>query len=147
MGVGRRIVLSIGDNRDKDESDQEKIASYSKRTTEGSSSSQATLEQDSTMGVRSRIDLPREGSVETAYRRLKEVIDEPSSPVNKKGSSKPDFKAVSRGMRSSAKKIAKTRICDTRVYLYDELIEHRQRMEDDDDSFQFSIDDVEKDFS
>ena len=147
MGVGRRIVLSIGDNRDKDESDQEKIASYSKRTTEGSGSSSATLEQDSTMGVRSRIDLPREGSVETAYRRLKEVIDEPSSPVNKKGSSKPDFKAVSRGMRSGSKKIARTQIRDTRVYSYDELMEHRHRMEDDDDSFQFNIDDVEKNFS
>ena len=73
------------------------------------------LELDSTMGVRSRIDLPREGSVETAYRRLKKVIDEPSSPDNKKGSSKPDFKAVSRGMRSGAKKIAKTRIHDSRV--------------------------------
>ena len=119
----------------------------SKISAEGSGPSPATLELDSTMGVGSRIDLPREGSVETAYRRLKEVIDEPSSPVNKKGSSKPDLKAVSRGMRSGAKKIAKTRIRNTRVYSYDELIEHRHRMEDDDDSFQFSIDDVEKDFS
>ena len=84
MGVGRRIDLSIEANRDKDESNQEKIASFSKWTTEGSGSSPATLELDSTMGVGSRIDLPREGSVETAYRRLKEVIDEPSSPVNKK---------------------------------------------------------------
>ena len=68
-------------------------------------------------------------------------------PLLKKGSSKPDFKAVSCGMRSGAKKIAKTRIRDTRVYSYDELIEHRHKMEDDDDSFQFSIDDVEKEFS
>ena len=50
-------------------------------------------------------------------------------------------------MRSGSKKIARTQIPDKRVYLYDELIEHRHRMEDDDDSFQFNIDDVEKNFS
>ena len=50
-------------------------------------------------------------------------------------------------MRAGAKKIAKTWICDSRVYSYDELIEYRPRMEEsDDDSFQFSIDDVEKEF-
>ena len=49
-------------------------------------------------------------------------------------------------MRSGAKKIAKTRIHDSRVYSYDELIEYRHRMQDDDDSFQFNIDDVEKVF-
>ena len=100
------------------------------------------------MGVGSRIDLPREGSVEVAYRKLKEVLDEPSSSDNKKDKSKPYFKSVSRGMRAGAKKIAKTRIRDTKVYSYDEIIEYRPRMEEDsdDDSFRFSIDDVEKEF-
>ena len=148
MGVWRRIDLSNEINCDRDKSSQGLIASKSKSLTEGSGSAPATLELDSTMGVGSQIDLPREGSVEIAYRKLKEVIDEPSSFGNKKEKSKPDFKAVSRGMRAGAKKIAKTRIRDTRVYSYDELIEHRHRMEeDDDDSFQFSIDDVEKEFS
>ena len=147
MGVGRRIDLSNKVNRDRDKFSQEEIYSSSKWTTEGSGSTPATLELDSTSGVGSRIDLPREGSVKIAYRKLKEVIDEPSSPGNKKGSPKPDFKAVSRGMRAGAKKIAKTRIRDTRKYSYDELIEYRPRMEEsDDDSFQFSIDDVEKEF-
>ena len=119
----------------------------SKISAEGSGPSPATLELDSTMGVGSRIDLPREGSVETAYRRLKEVIDEPSSPVNKKGSFTPDFKAVSCGMRSGSKKIARTQIRDTRVYSYVELIEYRPMLEDsDDDSFWFSIDDTKKEF-
>ena len=141
MGVGSSIDLSKEIYRDKDKSNQVLVASKSEQSkllTEGSGSAPATLELDSTMGVGSRIDLPREGSVETAYRRLKEVIDEPSSPVNKKGSSKPDFKAVSRGMRAGAKKIAKTRIRDWRVYSYDELIEYRPSMEElDDDSFTF----------
>ena len=146
MGARRRIVPSSEDNRDTEVFNQGRFASSSKRATEGSGSCPATLELDSTMGVRSRIDLPQEGSVEAAYRRLKKVIDEPSSPDNKKGSSKPDFKAVSRGMRSGAKKIAKTRIHDSKVYAYDELMEYRPRMQDDDDSFQFNIDDVEKIF-
>ena len=129
MGARRRIVPSTEDNRDTDVFNQGRFASSSKRATEGSGSSPAILELDSTVGVRSRIDLPREGSVETANRRLKEVIDEHSSPDNKKGSSKPDFKAVSRGMRSGAKKIAKTRIHDLRVYSYDELIEYRHSVD------------------
>ena len=135
MGVGSRIDLSRQIYRDK------------KLLTGGSGLAPATLELDSTMEVGSRIDLPREGSVEVAYRQLREVIDEPSSSDNKKEKSKPDFKSVSRGMRAGAKKIAKTRIRDSRVYSYDELIEYRPRMEEsDDDSFQFSIDDVEKEF-
>ena len=85
MGVGRRIDLSKEINRDKDKSSLGLIASKSEQSkllTEGSGSAPATLELDSTMGVGSRIDLPREGSVEIAYRKLKEVIDELSSSGN-----------------------------------------------------------------
>ena len=150
MGVGSRIDLSEEIYRDKDKSRQVLIASKSEQSkllTEGSGLAPATLELDSTMGVGSWIDLPREGSDEVAYRQLKELVDEPSSSDIKKNKSKPDFKLVSRGMRAGAKKISKTQIRNTRVYSYDELIEYRPRLEDsDDDSFQFSIDDTEKEY-
>ena len=87
MGVGSRIDLSKEIYRDKNKSSQVLIASRSEQSnllTRGSGSAPATLELDSTMGVGSQIDLPREGSVEVAYRQLKEVLDEPSSSNNKK---------------------------------------------------------------
>ena len=49
----------------------------------------------------------------------------------------------------SAKKVKKTRsgskVTDSRVYLYDEIIECQEKLYSSDD-FQFSIDDVEKEF-
>ena len=120
---------------------------YRNLLSEGSGSAPATLELDSTVGVGSRIDLTGEGSDEVAYRQLKELVDEPSSSDTRKDKSKLDFKQISRGMRAGAKKISKTRICNTRVNSYDELIEYRPRLEDsDDDSFRFNLDDAEKEF-
>ena len=47
------------------------------------------------------------------------------------------------GMRSGAKKDSKSRIHDSRVYSYDELIEYRPRREDlDDDSYWFNLEDT-----
>ena len=150
MGVGRRIDLSKENYSDKDKSSQVLISSKSeqrKLLTEGSGLALDTLELDSTMGIGSRIDLPREGSDEVAYRQLKELLDEPSSSDKKKDKSKPNFKLVSLGMRAGAKNISKTRIRDSRVYSYDELIEYRPRLEDsDDDSFRFNLDNIEKEF-
>ena len=80
----------------------------SKLLAEGSGSAPATPELDSAMGVGSRIDLSKEDSNEIAYRQLKELIDEPSPSGRKEDKSKPNFKLVSLGMRSGAKKISKS---------------------------------------
>ena len=111
MRVGSRIDLSKEDYNDEDKSRRVLLSSkgeWSKLLTEGSGSAPATLELDSTMGVGSRIDLSKEDSDETAYRQLKELLDEPSSSGSKKNKSKPDFKLVSLGMRAGAKRISKS---------------------------------------
>ena len=50
-------------------------------------------------------------------------------------------------MGSGAKKISKSRVHDSRVYSYNELIEYRIRREDsDEDNFRFNLDDTEMEF-
>ena len=60
------------------------------------------------MGVGSRKDPSKEDSDKIAYRRLKELVDEPLPFGSKEDRCKPNFKLVSLGMRSGAKKISKS---------------------------------------
>ena len=140
MGVGSQIDLS------REVSDVEEESSRvvrftnkdrSKLPSDGSGSTPASLELDSTTGVGSRLDLSREDSDEKAYRLLKELVDEPEPS----GSRMEPKKGVSSGTKK------KSRIRDSRVYSYDELIEYRPRMEDsDDDSFRFNVNDTDMEF-
>ena len=91
---------------------------------EGSGLTLGTLELDSAMGVGSRIDPSKEAEDEVEYKQLKELVDEPL-PSGSKGESCTPIPKV--GMRSGAKKGSKSRINDSRVYSYDELIEYRPR--------------------
>ena len=111
MGVGSRIDLSKEDSNDEDKSRQVLLISKGERSkllAEGSGSILATPELDSAMGAGSQIDPSKDDSNETAYRQLKELIDEPSPSGSKEDKSKPNFKLVSLGMRSGAKKISKS---------------------------------------
>ena len=111
----------------------------SKLPSNRSGSNPASLELDSTTGVGSRIDLSREDSDEKAYRLLKELVDEPEPSRSRMEPKK--------GVSSGTKKKSRSRICDSRVYSYDELIEYRPRMEDsDDDSFWFKVNDTDMEF-
>ena len=142
MGVGSQIDLS------REVSDVEEESSRvvrftnkdrSKLPSDGSGSTPASLELDSTTGVGSRIDLSRKDSDEKAYRLLKELVDEPEPSGSRMEPKK--------GLSSGAKKKSRSRIRDSRVYSYDERIEYRPRMEDsDDDSFRFNVNDTDMEF-
>ena len=98
------------------------------------------------MGVGSQIDPSSEDSAEVAYRQLKKLVDEPSPSGSREKSCKPSLK-LKIGMRPVGKKGSKSRIIDSRVYFYDELIEYRPRREDsDDDNFRFNVEDIEMEF-
>ena len=71
-------------------------------------------------------------------------MDEPVASENKGEPSKPKPQV---GMRSGMKKGSKSRIHDSRVYSYDELIEYRPKRDDSDDfSFRFDLEDKEMEF-
>ena len=98
------------------------------------------------MVVGSRIILSKETKDESedVYRQLKELVDEPVASGSKGESSKPKPKI---GMRPGMKKGSKSRIRDSRVYSYDELIEYRPKRDDSDDvSFRFDLEDKEMEF-
>ena len=113
---------------------------------EGFGSAPAAPKLDSAMGVGSRIipSKETEDESEDVYRQLKNLVDEPVGSGSKGEPSKPKPKV---GMRSGMKKGSKSRICDSRVFSYDELIEyHPKRDNSDDDSFRFSLEDKEMEF-
>ena len=88
-----------------------------------------------------------EGEDSAAYRELQELLDKPTPSGSKeslKTSSKPNPKV---GMKAKRVKEAgsKSRIGNLRSYTNDEMIECQEKLYDSDD-FQFSIDDVEKEF-
>ena len=98
------------------------------------------------MGVGSRIILSKEPGDESedVYRQLKELVDEPVASGSKGEPHKSNPKI---GMRLGMKKGSKSRICDFRVYSYDELIEYRPKRDDsDDNSFRFDLEDKEMEF-
>ena len=142
MGVGSQTDLSIEVSDVEEESSR--VVRFtnkdrSKLPSDGSGSTPASLELDSTTGVGSRLDLSREDSDEKAYRLLKELVDEPEPSRSRMEPKK--------GVSSGTKKKSRSRIRDSRVYSYDELIEYRPRMEDsDDDSFWFKVNDTDMEF-
>ena len=88
-----------------------------------------------------------EGVDSDVYRELQELLDKPAP-----SGSKESLKTLSKSnpkVGMNAKKVKKTgsrsRIGDSRSYTYDEVIECQEKLYDSDD-FQFSIDDVEKEF-
>ena len=124
MGVGSWIIPS---NETKDGSDRRVVyrsdSEQVEPDREGFGSTPATPELDSTMGVGSRIILSKEPGDESedVYRQLKELVDEPVASGSKGEPHKSNPKI---GMRLGMKKGSKSRICDFRVYSYDELIEY-----------------------
>ena len=72
------------------------------------------------------------------------MLDEPVASGSKGECNKPKPKV---GMRTGVMRGSNSRIGNSRVYSYDELIEYQPRRDDsDDDSFRFNIEDTEMEF-
>ena len=103
-------------------------------------------ELDSIVTVWSHIDLQevqKPESSETMMRDILGMISEPSGSKELSGDlsiSKPRVGMSSRTVKSPTPKIA-----DTKVYTYDEMIEHGEKLNDSDD-FEYDISYVEKKF-
>ena len=80
-----------------------------------------------------------------AFKDLLELLDEPT-PSGSKERAKISVKSNPKvGMSATKKKKVGSRIGDKRIYYYDEIIEHQEKLYDSDD-FQLNIEDVEKEF-
>ena len=84
-----------------------------------------------------------EGEDSAVYRELQELLDKPT-PSGSKESLKTSSKSIPK-VPMNAKTGSGFGIRDQRSYTYDEVIECKEKLYDSDD-FQFSIDDVEKEF-
>ena len=114
----------------------------------GSGQTLAEPEFNSNMAVESLINpIDRaESSDDAVVRQIQELLDEPVASGS--GGSVPKQKSRT-GMRAGVAKSSRSssRIGDSSVYTYDELIEHRpKRYDSDNDEFRFNIEDVERKF-
>ena len=113
----------------------------------GSGQTPSVLELDSIVLIWSSAKPCGDESTDSVYREIQDLLDKPV-PSGSKEIPKTSNGSVSKvGM--SAKKVKKTRsgskVTDSRVYSYYEIIECQAKLYDSND-FQFSINDVEKEF-
>ena len=116
----------------------------------GSGLAPSEPELDSIAAARSQVN-PREDQEEEnqdkVFWEIQELLDEPVPSRSKDNWRVPSLPEPKVGMNT--KKVKKSRssskIADSRVYTYNEIIECQEKLNDSVE-FQFSIDDVEKDF-
>ena len=104
-------------------------------------------ELDSIVSVQSPTKPCVEESTDSVCWEIQEIMDEPVASGSKENPEKPSGSVSRVGMSSHKRRKSKykSKITDSRVYSYDEIIKCQEKLYDSDD-FQFSIDDIEKEF-
>ena len=82
---------------------------------------------------------------ESEKRKIKDLISEPSGSKELSGDLSISNPRVGMSSRMAKSSRPTPKISDTRIYTYDEMIEHQEKLNDSDD-FEFDISDVEKKF-
>ena len=99
------------------------------------------------MAARSLTKPSEDEGADSVYWELQELLDKPVPSGSKENIKNPS--GSSSKVRMNTKKVKKTgsgsKVADSRVYSYDEIIECQEKLKHSDD-FQFSIEDVEKEF-